>query len=125
MCQTCVPMSCVSKHSQCFHAPIWSFLAASPPAVHEASLPVTAPSKPESTILEHPQVSALPECPPEPAPWQRPPERPKVPASPERQTETASNFPKEIVFFLGGGGGGMGGWGRDLGGGPAVASLIP
>ncbi len=104
MCQTCVPMSCVSTYSQCFHAPIWSFLAASPPAVHEASLPVTAPSKPESTILEHPQVSAFPEC-------------PKVPASPERQTETASNFPKEIVFF----GGGGGGWGA----GAVASEAVP
>ncbi len=58
---------------------------ASPPAVHVARLPVTAPSKPESALLEHPQVSALPELPQVSAL----PEHPQVFASPERPQVSA------------------------------------
>ncbi len=73
--------------------------------------------------VPRPQVSTPPERPQKPAP----PERPQEPASFKCQTETTSNFQQGNL----GGGGSMapaleaGGWGRGLGGGPALASWIP
>ncbi len=109
MCQTCVPMSCVSTCSQCFHAPIWSFLAASPPAVHEASLLVTAPSKPETRFWNTPKCLRFQSAHQSPLPGSALQSAPKCPLLLSARLKLPLISPWKSFFFVWGG---LGPWPR-------------